>query len=198
MSETTRSGGATAARPLLALKGMSKSFGAVEAMKDVDLEVRPGEVMGLVGDNGAGKSTLIKAIAGVQPADVGEATFAGQQRLAGLAPGRHWARDRDRLPGPRALREPRHRRQPLPRAGGLGRQPLRPRRDGDGAEDGGTARLAGRDHDPQRPHGGRAALGWPAPGDRDRALAARRAQARPARRADRSTRRGPDARTSSS
>ena len=68
MSDTT-TGGATATRPLLALKGMSKSFGAVEAMKDVDLEVRPGEVMGLLGDNGAGKSTLIKAIAGVQPAD---------------------------------------------------------------------------------------------------------------------------------
>ena len=77
MSET-KIGQATASRPLLALKGMSKSFGAVEAMKEVDLEVRPGEVMGLLGDNGAGKSTLIKAIAGVQPADEGEATFAGQ------------------------------------------------------------------------------------------------------------------------
>jgi D-xylose transport system ATP-binding protein len=78
MSDTTTTGGATASRPLLALKGMSKSFGAVEAMKEVDLEVRPGEVMGLLGDNGAGKSTLIKAIAGVQPADKGEATFEGQ------------------------------------------------------------------------------------------------------------------------
>ncbi len=77
MSDTT-TGGATATRPLLTLKGMSKSFGAVEAMKEVDLEVRPGEVMGLLGDNGAGKSTLIKAIAGVQPADDGEATFGGQ------------------------------------------------------------------------------------------------------------------------
>jgi D-xylose transport system ATP-binding protein len=77
MSDTT-AGRASASRPLLALKGMSKSFGAVEAMKEVDLEVRPGEVMGLLGDNGAGKSTLIKAIAGVQPADRGEATFEGQ------------------------------------------------------------------------------------------------------------------------
>jgi D-xylose transport system ATP-binding protein len=64
--------------PLLALKGYSKSFGAVDALKDVDLEVRPGEVVGLLGDNGAGKSTLIKAIAGVQPADEGETHFAGQ------------------------------------------------------------------------------------------------------------------------
>jgi D-xylose transport system ATP-binding protein len=65
-------------QPLLALNGYSKSFGAVEALKDVDLEVRGGEVLGLVGDNGAGKSTLIKAIAGVQPADEGEARFEGR------------------------------------------------------------------------------------------------------------------------
>jgi D-xylose transport system ATP-binding protein len=66
------------AQPLLALKGFSKSFGAVEALKDVDFELRAGEVVGLVGDNGAGKSTLIKAIAGVQPPDDGEARFEGQ------------------------------------------------------------------------------------------------------------------------
>jgi D-xylose transport system ATP-binding protein len=65
--------------PLLALKGISKSFGPVEALKDVDFELRPGEVVGLVGDNGAGKSTLIKAIAGVQPADDGEAYFEGNR-----------------------------------------------------------------------------------------------------------------------
>jgi D-xylose transport system ATP-binding protein len=79
MSETTtQSGDTPLSEPLLALKGYSKSFGAVEALKDVDLEVRPGEVLGLVGDNGAGKSTLIKAIAGVQPADQGETRFAGR------------------------------------------------------------------------------------------------------------------------
>jgi D-xylose transport system ATP-binding protein len=65
--------------PLLALKGFTKSFGAVEALKEVDLELRGGEVIGLVGDNGAGKSTLIKAIAGVQPPDAGEAFFAGRR-----------------------------------------------------------------------------------------------------------------------
>jgi len=69
--------------PLLALRGFSKSFGPVEALKDVDMELYAGEVIGLVGDNGAGKSTLIKAIAGVQPADTGEAEFAGSPvRLA--------------------------------------------------------------------------------------------------------------------
>src|SRR5919106_1606396 len=66
------------AQPLLALKGISKSFGPVEALKDVAFELRAGEVVGLVGDNGAGKSTLIKAIAGVQPADEGESYFDGQ------------------------------------------------------------------------------------------------------------------------
>ena len=78
MSEPTTSGRAPLSEPLLALKGYSKSFGAVQALKDVDLELRPGEVLGLVGDNGAGKSTLIKAIAGVQPADQGQTQFAGQ------------------------------------------------------------------------------------------------------------------------
>jgi D-xylose transport system ATP-binding protein len=64
--------------PLLALKGYTKSFGPVDALKDVDFKVHPGEVVGLLGDNGAGKSTLVKAIAGVQPADVGETRFAGR------------------------------------------------------------------------------------------------------------------------
>jgi D-xylose transport system ATP-binding protein len=65
-------------QPLLALKGFSKSFGAVEALKDVDFDLHGGEVVGLVGDNGAGKSTLIKAVAGVQPPDAGDARFDGQ------------------------------------------------------------------------------------------------------------------------
>jgi D-xylose transport system ATP-binding protein len=66
------------AQPLLALNGFTKSFGAVEALKDVDFELHTGEVVGLVGDNGAGKSTLIKAVAGVQPPDAGEARFEGR------------------------------------------------------------------------------------------------------------------------
>ena len=79
MDDSTQTSGETPlSQPLLALKGISKSFGPVDALKDVDLEVRPGEVLGLVGDNGAGKSTLIKAIAGVQPADEGQMHFSGQ------------------------------------------------------------------------------------------------------------------------
>jgi D-xylose transport system ATP-binding protein len=65
-------------QPLLALKGFTKSFGPVEALKDVDFEVRRGEVVALVGDNGAGKSTLIKSISGAQPPDSGDVTWDGR------------------------------------------------------------------------------------------------------------------------
>jgi D-xylose transport system ATP-binding protein len=64
--------------PLLELRGVSKSFGSVQALTDVDFEVRNGEVMALVGDNGAGKSTLIKCVAGIYPMDSGEVIFDGQ------------------------------------------------------------------------------------------------------------------------
>jgi D-xylose transport system ATP-binding protein len=64
--------------PVLALSGISKRFGAVQALSDVSLEVYPGEVVALVGDNGAGKSTLIKVIAGVGPADTGEIRWEGK------------------------------------------------------------------------------------------------------------------------
>jgi D-xylose transport system ATP-binding protein len=63
--------------PILELRGVSKSFGAVQALYQVDFHVAPGEVMALVGDNGAGKSTLIKCIAGIYPADEGEVVFEG-------------------------------------------------------------------------------------------------------------------------
>ena len=64
--------------PLLELRGVTKSFGSVQALTDVDLEVRHGEVMALVGDNGAGKSTLIKCVAGIHPMDEGQIFFDGQ------------------------------------------------------------------------------------------------------------------------
>lgn len=63
--------------PTLACKSVSKRFGAVQALTQVDFNVRPGEVMALVGDNGAGKSTLIKGIAGIYPFDEGEIYFEG-------------------------------------------------------------------------------------------------------------------------
>jgi D-xylose transport system ATP-binding protein len=65
--------------PVLALKGVSKSFGPVQALSDVDFEVHNGEVVALVGDNGAGKSTLVKTIAGIHPADEGAILFEGRE-----------------------------------------------------------------------------------------------------------------------
>jgi D-xylose transport system ATP-binding protein len=64
--------------PLLELRGVSKSFGSVQALNDVDFVARSGEVMALVGDNGAGKSTLIKCIAGIHPMDEGQMFYDGE------------------------------------------------------------------------------------------------------------------------
>jgi len=61
--------------PTLELRGVSKRFGSVQALQEVDFEVRDGEVMALVGDNGAGKSTLVKCVAGIYPTDGGEILF---------------------------------------------------------------------------------------------------------------------------
>ncbi|MBT2389062.1 MULTISPECIES: ATP-binding cassette domain-containing protein [Streptomyces] len=66
------------ATPVLALRGVSKRFGAVQALTDVELEVHGGEVVALVGDNGAGKSTLVKTIAGVHPIDEGVIEWEGR------------------------------------------------------------------------------------------------------------------------
>jgi D-xylose transport system ATP-binding protein len=68
----------TGGGPVLALTGISKRFGAVQALSDASLEVYSGEVVALVGDNGAGKSTLIKVIAGVGPADSGDIRWEGR------------------------------------------------------------------------------------------------------------------------
>jgi D-xylose transport system ATP-binding protein len=65
-------------QPLLELRGVNKSFGAVQVLHDVDLKVYPGQVTALVGDNGAGKSTLVKTVAGIYRADSGEFLFEGQ------------------------------------------------------------------------------------------------------------------------
>ena len=65
--------------PLLECRGVSKAFGAVQALYHVDFEVRRGEVMALVGDNGAGKSTLIKGIVGIYPFDDGEVYYEGNR-----------------------------------------------------------------------------------------------------------------------
>jgi D-xylose transport system ATP-binding protein len=71
---------AVAARvPLLQMEGISKAFGAVQALSDVCFDVYAGEVVALVGDNGAGKSTLIKAIAGIHAIDAGTIKFEGRE-----------------------------------------------------------------------------------------------------------------------
>ncbi|MCW2801190.1 MAG: Sugar transporter ATP-binding protein [Aeromicrobium sp.] len=63
--------------PLLELRGVNKTFGAVQVLHGVDLTVYPGEVVALVGDNGAGKTTLVKSITGIYTADSGEFFFNG-------------------------------------------------------------------------------------------------------------------------
>jgi len=70
---------ARSAEPVLQLHGVNKAFGAIQALRNVDFEVYPGEVVGLVGDNGAGKSTLIKIIAGVYTSDSGEYIVDGKR-----------------------------------------------------------------------------------------------------------------------
>lgn len=64
--------------PVLRLRGISKNFGAVSALTDIDLDVHPGEVVALVGDNGAGKSTLVKVLAGVHQPTSGTIHFNGR------------------------------------------------------------------------------------------------------------------------
>ena len=67
------------APPVLSLRGISKQFGAVSVLRDIDLEVHAGEVVALVGDNGAGKSTLIKILAGVHQPTSGTILFDGRE-----------------------------------------------------------------------------------------------------------------------
>ena len=76
-AEETPSSTGAAQGPLLSLRDINKSFGAVHVLRGVDLDITPGRVTALVGDNGAGKSTLIKGIAGIHAFDSGDYTFEG-------------------------------------------------------------------------------------------------------------------------
>jgi simple sugar transport system ATP-binding protein len=64
--------------PLVEMRGISKAFGAIQALKDVDLRLLPGEILGLVGDNSAGKSTLMKILSGAYQRDSGDVQIEGQ------------------------------------------------------------------------------------------------------------------------
>ena len=64
--------------PILEMKNISKNFGSVIALKNVDLEVYPGEIRGLIGENGSGKSTISSIAAGMQKATSGRMTFKKQ------------------------------------------------------------------------------------------------------------------------
>jgi ABC-type sugar transport system ATPase subunit len=70
--------GPTQAPPLLEVRGLSKHFGAVQALTDVNLELPAGQVTALAGDNGAGKSVLTKCIAGIHQPDRGQISWEGQ------------------------------------------------------------------------------------------------------------------------
>jgi D-xylose transport system ATP-binding protein len=65
--------------PVLALEGVSKRFGPVQALSEVDFEIHNAQVVALVGDNGAGKSTMVKTIAGIHAADEGRILFEGEE-----------------------------------------------------------------------------------------------------------------------
>ena len=69
--------------PILHVAGLTKHFGGLTAVDHVDMEVYPGEVVGLLGDNGAGKSTLIKMISGVYHPDEGQIFFEGNELRLG-------------------------------------------------------------------------------------------------------------------
>jgi ribose transport system ATP-binding protein len=69
--------------PVLSLRGVSKSYGAVQALRDVSFECRAGEVHALVGENGSGKSTLLGIASGFVAPDAGEIEIGGQQRRHG-------------------------------------------------------------------------------------------------------------------
>jgi ABC-type branched-subunit amino acid transport system ATPase component len=76
---------ATTPTPLLRIRGLHKQFGGVVAVDNVDLEVWPGEVVGLIGPNGSGKTTIFNLTSGVYPVDAGSVLFEGRE-IAGQPP----------------------------------------------------------------------------------------------------------------
>ena len=178
--------------PILELRGVSKHFGAVQALYQVDFHVAPGEVMALVGDNGAGKSTLIKCIAGIYPFDEGEVDLrglAGATSTARRTPPRSASRSSTRTW--RSADNLDVVAEHVPRPRGDRRSPAA-RRDGDGGARAGDAEGALGDHDPLRAPARRRPLRRPAPVRRRREGRDVELEGRDPRRADRRARRGAD------
>ena len=92
--------------PLVELRGISKRFPGVQALAQVDFDLRRGEVHSLVGENGAGKSTLIKILTGVHRADGGSYAIDGRTGRGGRSAGGDRRRDQRRLPGTEAGAQP--------------------------------------------------------------------------------------------
>jgi polar amino acid transport system ATP-binding protein len=72
MTATTTTAASAASRPIINLSGVSKSFGATQVLKEINLDVRPGEVLVLIGASGSGKSTVLRIMSGLETADAGE------------------------------------------------------------------------------------------------------------------------------
>ena len=139
--------GMSDAAPALVAERISMHYGGLQALREVTIEARAGEVLGLVGDNGAGKSTLLKILAGAQIPSAGRLILHGEPpQLRQSARGRRGG-NHDRLSGPRAGDAAHRRRQLLPWPRARGRSPA-----------GAQARLARpRQHDPD--HQGRSSPG---------------------------------------
>ena len=95
--------GAGGAEPLLTTSGLTKSFRSLVALKNHDITVREGEIVGVIGPNGSGKSTFFNVVSGFQRAERGTILFAGQADRAALRLGHRAARDRPHVPGDAAV-----------------------------------------------------------------------------------------------
>ena len=114
MAEDTMS--AQADRPILQARGLVKRYGRVVALDHADFDLKPDEILAVIGDNGAGKSTLIKVLAGAVVPDLGQVLMDGKVvhfRYADRSPG---CRHRDRLPESGVVAGPVDRRQPVSRS----------------------------------------------------------------------------------
>ena len=128
MSATVAPAAPTDPSPVVSLRGVSKRYGPIQALEDVDLELRAGEVHCLAGENGAGKSTLIKILTGADPARRGRATRSTAATSATRSPAAGARRrHRRRLPGAQPAARPVGRREPAdgPPAGAPRRSPAR-------------------------------------------------------------------------